>query len=125
MKICFPVKEDKGLDSVLYGHFGTAPIFIVYDTETGEFEAVENGHLDPATGKHPEGQCNPVKALNGAVVDVAVVAGIGKGAMMKLGEAGISVYQGNSLLDVKGNLDLIKEGKLILFDINKTCLHHH
>ncbi len=52
MKICFPVKEDKGLDSVLYGHFGTAPIFIVCDTETGEFEAVENGHLDPETGKH-------------------------------------------------------------------------
>lgn len=45
--------------------------------------------------------------------------------MMKLGEAGISVYQGNSLLNVKGNLDMIKEGKLILFDINKTCLHHH
>lgn len=125
MKICFPVKEDNGLESMLYGHFGTAPIFIVCDTENDSIEVVENGHLDPLTGKHPEGGCNPVKALNGAVVDVVVVAGIGKGAMGKLGDAGISVYQGNATLNIGENLKLIKDKKLILFDVNNTCLHHH
>ncbi|TQQ85340.1 diguanylate cyclase [Peptacetobacter hominis] len=125
MKVCFPVKEDKGLDSVMYNHFGTAPIFIVCDTETDEVVSVENGHLDPVTGKHPEGGCNPVKALNGAEVDVVVVAGIGKGAATKLGAAGIKVYQGNSLLTIGENFKKIKEGGLLLFDLNNSCTHHH
>jgi len=33
MKICMPVSEAKGMDSVIYGHFGSAPFFAVYDTD--------------------------------------------------------------------------------------------
>ncbi len=34
MKICFPVQENEGLGSRVYNHFGSAPMFIVVDTET-------------------------------------------------------------------------------------------
>jgi len=29
MKVCFPVKSNEGMDSTPYGHFGTAPMFVV------------------------------------------------------------------------------------------------
>ncbi len=29
MKVCFPVKSNEGMESVQYGHFGTAPMSVV------------------------------------------------------------------------------------------------
>jgi predicted Fe-Mo cluster-binding NifX family protein len=34
VKICIPVQDEKGLDLLVYGHFGSAPFFAVYDTDT-------------------------------------------------------------------------------------------
>ncbi len=31
MKICFPVEQHEGLESQVYGHFGSAPSFVVVD----------------------------------------------------------------------------------------------
>ncbi|RME41495.1 MAG: diguanylate cyclase, partial [Deltaproteobacteria bacterium] len=36
MKVCFPVNNDQGLESEVYGHFGSAPAFVVVDTESHE-----------------------------------------------------------------------------------------
>ena len=33
MKICFPVEKDEGIESQVYNHFGSAPVFIMVDTE--------------------------------------------------------------------------------------------
>lgn len=33
MKVCFAVQRDDGMDSSVYGHFGSAPAFVVVDTE--------------------------------------------------------------------------------------------
>ena len=29
MKMCFPVESDQGLESKVFGHFGSAPVFVV------------------------------------------------------------------------------------------------
>ena len=34
MKICFPVQNDNGIESAVYNHFGSAPVFVVFDTDT-------------------------------------------------------------------------------------------
>jgi len=34
MKLCIPISEDRGLDSPICGHFGSAPAFLLVDTET-------------------------------------------------------------------------------------------
>ena len=59
MKVCIPVEENKGLDSKPYGHFGSAPIFVVCDLESGEVKSLDNGDLD-----HEHGKCQPLKALS-------------------------------------------------------------
>ena len=40
MKICVPVENNKGLDSKPFGHFGSAPSFVVCDLETGDLKHI-------------------------------------------------------------------------------------
>ena len=87
MKVAIPVAEYRGLESLVYGHFGSAPIFVLVDSETMSVEAL--GNQDQA---HVHGQCSPVKALAGARPDAVVVGGIGAGAVRGLRAAGIKVY---------------------------------
>lgn len=88
MKICFPVEQDRGLESPVYNHFGSAPVFLVVDAETGALEPLANGDRH-----HAHGGCSPVKALGGALVDAVIVGGIGPGAIRGLLAKGIRVFR--------------------------------
>ena len=118
MKVAFPIQTDEGLESRVYNHFGSANTFFVVDAETGEGEAVGNADLN-----HIHGQCQPLAALNGAVVDAIVVGGIGKGALRKLLKAGIKSYRAVEG-SVAENLDLFKSGKLPEFPADYDCGGH-
>ena len=69
MKLCFPVVQDQGLDSEVYGHFGSAPYFLIVDAATGQINLVDNSDK-----VHEHGACNPAKAVAGLEVDGIVVA---------------------------------------------------
>ncbi len=118
MKICFPVKSDKGLDSEVFGHFGSAPIFVVFDTETKAVDTINNQDLG-----HVHGKCNPLKALDGNIVDAVIVGGIGGGAMNKLKKAGIKVYK-SSETKVQDNITLFENNSLSEFSKEHTCGGH-
>lgn len=118
MKVCVPVKENKGLDSVPFNHFGTAPLFLIYDSEKEELKAIQNGDLN-----HQHGMCQPMKALSGEEVDAILVGGIGAGAINKLTARGIKVYRAVNETVLK-NIELLKENELMEFSINNTCNHH-
>lgn len=123
MKVCIPIEVNKGLDSKPYGHFGSAPLFVLCDLDSGDVKSINNGDLG-----HEHGKCQPIKALEGNIVDAVVVGGIGQGAIMKLNSMGIKVYR--SAADTIGeNLELLKEDKLQQFPTNHTCSHdgcgHH
>ena len=118
MKVAFPIQTDKGLESRVYNHFGSANTFFVVDTETGAGEAVGNADLN-----HIHGQCQPLAALNGAVVDAIVVGGIGKGALRQLLKAGVKSFKAVEG-SVAENLDLFKSGKLTEFPANHDCRGH-
>lgn len=119
MKVCIPVKENKGMDSIAYNHFGTAPFFMICDTESGEVKVIENGDLN-----HAHGMCQPLKALGGEMVDVILVGGIGAGALMKLNNEKIKVYKVSDDT-VSKNIELFKENKLMEFSVNNSCNHHN
>ena len=73
MKVCFAVQKDDGVESVVYGHFGSAPAFIVVDTEAADAAVtVNNRDLN-----HVHGACNPIQAIGGLKPDAVVVGGIG------------------------------------------------
>jgi predicted Fe-Mo cluster-binding NifX family protein len=118
MKIAFPTENNKGMDSLVFGHFGSAPFFIVVDSLALTTESIPNADLH-----HQHGQCQPLAALNGRTVDAVVVGGIGAGALNKLQAAGIRVYRGVEG-SVSENLHLIQAGKLAEFDRSLTCAGH-
>lgn len=118
MKVCIPVQEDKGLESVAYNHFGSAPYFLVCDLENGTTKAINNGDLH-----HAHGMCQPLKALGGEDIDAVLAGGIGAGAIMKLNNMGIKVYrvvEGT----VSKNIELLKNNALGEFSVNDSCSHH-
>lgn len=118
MKVCFPVKSNEGVKSTPYNHFGSAPQFIIVDSEDNSVSSINNGDLG-----HEHGKCQPIKALNGVDVDAVVVAGIGQGAIIKLNSMGIKVYEA-SKGSVEDNLTLLNNGGLKEFNKNHTCDHH-
>lgn len=99
VNLCIPVTADRGLESPVSGHFGSAPIFMLVDTETRAARALSN-----ARAVHEHGACRPLDALAGSDVDAIVVGGIGAGALMKLQSAGIRVFRA-SAPTVAGCLD--------------------
>jgi predicted Fe-Mo cluster-binding NifX family protein len=119
MKIAFPVVENKGIDSDVYGHFGSAPHFIFVDLDTDTVETFENPDQD-----HEHGACNPMEALGGRKVDGVVVGGIGGGALKKLNSDGITVYRAIEGT-VGDNARLLKSGSLPVFAPDQVCGHHH
>jgi predicted Fe-Mo cluster-binding NifX family protein len=87
MNICIPVNEDQGYTSSVCAHFGSAPYFMIVDTESGACRAVPNTNQH-----HGHGMCAPLAALHGETIDGMAVGGIGMGAVNKLIAAGIQVF---------------------------------
>lgn len=123
MKICVPVENYEGLNSKPFNHFGSAPMFVVCDTESGEVSQLQNGDLG-----HEHGKCQPIKALSGTTVDCVIAGGIGQGAISKLNSMGIKVYKANGNT-IEENIAQLKENKLEEFASTHTCSHdgcsHH
>jgi predicted Fe-Mo cluster-binding NifX family protein len=88
MIVCVPTQKDKGIDSVAYGHFGSAPYFVIHDTEKGETRSRENMNQH-----HAHGSCHPMTALGNESVNAVIVGGIGQRAIEGLNLMGIKVYQ--------------------------------
>ena len=118
MKVGFAVESNEGIESKVYGHFGSAPVFLIVEKETNAVSAVHNRDL-----QHVHGACNPVRALNGNRVDAIVVGGIGAGALRKLNAMGIKVF-GAAAPSVKENLSLLNENKLRQLTDDHTCRAH-
>ena len=118
MKVCFAVQKDDGVESVVYGHFGSAPAFIVVDTDIDKAVTVDNRDLN-----HVHGACNPIQAIGGLKPDAVVVGGIGAGAITRLNAEGVKVYRA-AAETVQQNLDLLKESKLPELSVQNACAGH-
>lgn len=111
MKVCFPVIKDEGLSSCIYGHFASAPQFVLVDTDTGETSAIPNhDKTDPEAG------CNPFKALSGSRLDGVVVGGVGDNLLEMLNMMGFRVFEAQSE-SVRENVELF--GKQELPEVKK------
>lgn len=86
MRICIPVGKDHGQESVVFPHFGSAPVFLVVDTAGGSVTA----HPNPEALQR--GRCHALDVVPGAL-DAAIVGNIGEGAMERFRAKGIPVYR--------------------------------
>jgi predicted Fe-Mo cluster-binding NifX family protein len=118
MRVCIPVEERGGLDREVYGHFGSAPIFALVDTETMAATFIDNRDHG-----HVHGACSPLRALGGQRVGAVIVGGIGAGAIRGLNAAGIQVFQcrGGTVADA---VRQFREGRLPVVSIAHACGGH-
>lgn len=115
MKLAFPVEEYKELESEIYGNFGDAPGFVIYETETEEYRYIENADLN-----HTPNNCSPEKAFGDEKVEVIILSGIGPAPLKKLQTAGLQVIRAG-IGDVRENIELFKSGSLICLTVNLSC----
>ena len=77
-----------GAEAPVYAHFGSAPSFVIVDTDRGTFEIVENSGRE-----HEHGQCDPFQSLESHAVDALITGGIGPRALQLLHQRNIKVYR--------------------------------
>jgi predicted Fe-Mo cluster-binding NifX family protein len=118
MKVGFAVQVNQGLDSVVYNHFGSAPAFVIVDTELKQVSSLDN-----TNAHHVHGACNPIMALGGNTIDAMVAGGIGAGAIRKLNAMGVRVYRAGAVT-INENLALLNEDRLQEVSMNDSCREH-
>ncbi len=118
MKVCFPVQQDDGIESRVYNHFGSAPMFIVVDTASDTASTISNGNQH-----HARGACNPIMALGNQSVDAIVVGGSGAGALTRLNQMGIRVHRAQAPT-IRENLALFASQALPEYTLQACCGGH-
>lgn len=116
MKVCFS-SNGSSSDSVMDPRFGRAAYFAIADTDTMEFEIIENAAAASGGGAGiTSGQLMVDKG-----VEALVTGNVGPNAMNVLRAAEIEVYKG-SPISVKENLEKFKKG--LLDKIDTTVPEH-
>ena len=119
MRICIPTEMDSGLEAKVYGHFGSAPYFTIYDTEKDDCETVDNSNQH-----HSHSTCNPIDAIGGKDIDAVVCSGMGKRAIQKLNEDGIQAYI-TSAANVREVIEKFRANDLEKMTVENACQQHH
>ncbi len=118
MKICIPIETNKGKGSKVYGHFGSAPFFLIYDDKNNLYEVINN-----INNHHPHGMCHPMDLLKDKNISIIISGAIGFRALNMLNNAGIRVYK-TSGITVEQVLEKIKNNQLEEITIDNACAQH-
>ena len=118
MKICIPVETSSGMKSLVYGHFGSAPYFAIYDMETIGLEIMKNDDAH-----HSHGMCHPLGSLDGKSINAVICGGMGMRAIGKLNEAGIKAFRASSGT-VEDTVRQFSENKLEEITTDGACGAH-
>ncbi|MBN2378125.1 MAG: NifB/NifX family molybdenum-iron cluster-binding protein [Sedimentisphaerales bacterium] len=101
--------QGQTLDSMVDPRFGRAKYFILVDTETGEFESVDNNqNFNAAQGAGIQSGQN---VANLGVAGV-ITGNVGPKAFMTLNAAAIKVFLCPEQMTVQAAMDQLKAGKL-------------
>ena len=118
MRLCIPTETENGKSAQVYGHFGSAPFFTIYDTEKDVVEVIKNDNEH-----HAHGMCHPMSAITGKEIDAVVCGGMGARAVMNLNAGGVKAYRAiqGTVADVAGQFS---KGGLEEITIDNSCMKH-
>jgi len=118
MKICIPTETDEGKSARVYGHFGSAPYFTIYDTEKDDCQTIDNSNQH-----HIHGTCNPIDVLTSKDIDAVVCIGMGMRAIQRVNEAGIRAYKASGA-NVQEIIKEYQANKLEEITAEDACRRH-
>jgi predicted Fe-Mo cluster-binding NifX family protein len=118
MRICIPTEDKEGLNAKVFGHFGSAPYFTIYDTEKETFEIIDN-----TNAHHAHGMCHPIGVIGTSSINVVVCQGMGMRAVQKLNESNIKAYRadGETVAEI---IKKQKSNELEEITVQNACAQH-
>lgn len=127
MRLCFPVEQNLGLKSRIYYHFGSAPLYLLIDTETEDIQEL------PWLAKE-EVPCTQARFMREQQVEALVLSGVGEKALTRLVDFGIQVYEAKGVT-IADNLICLSDNRLHHYEPEQACpayrseaterTHHH
>ena len=118
MLVCIPTNGDSGMNDSLCEHFGSAPFFTLYDSDSGEIQMVKNKNAT-----HAHGTCHPMTQLTRFKIDSIICSGIGRRAIEMLKNDGVTVFQSDKKT-VGEVVEQIKNDNLTEIDPTTACKGH-
>lgn len=118
MLVCIPTGGDAGLNDKVYEHFGSAPFFTLYDTESEQVTILSNRNAH-----HDHGTCHPMNQLAHYRINCVVCGGMGRRAVEALNAEGIKIYlaEGGTVQSI---VDQLKTSTLQEIDPLRACHGH-
>lgn len=119
MKIAIPV-EEKTLNTPVCVSFGRTPLFVMFDTENGEYEFIDNS----AAASQGGAGIKAAQLLADAGADVVITIRCGENAVEVLKPAEITLYKAvdGTAYD---NIEKFKLGELSLLNDIHPGFHNH
>ncbi len=118
MLYCIPTNGNTGLDDTLCAHFGSAPYFTLYNSETEKIQVLENRN-----SHHEHGTCHPMHQLEPYEINGVICLGMGWRAITTLNQQNIRIYRAKTK-QVSDVIETIKEGTLQEMDPETACQGH-
>lgn len=119
MKVAVPV-DDKSVDSTVCQSFGRAPYFLIYDTEAGKGEFMDNGAAVSQGGAG----VRAAQAIADQEIAALLAPRCGENAAAVFQAAGIDIYRTQSK-SARENIDAYLAGDLALLEDIHPGLHNH
>ncbi|MFA7075034.1 MAG: NifB/NifX family molybdenum-iron cluster-binding protein [Endomicrobiaceae bacterium] len=119
MKIIIPT-ENKDTDTLVCASFGRAPFFMIYDTETEDFQFIDNSAANSQSGAG----IKAAQIIIDSKAEALIAYQCGQNAADVLKAGGIKIYKAQMGL-AKDNLAKYKEGKLSVLTEIHPGFHHH
>jgi cation diffusion facilitator family transporter len=110
-RIAIPILEDRGLDSPVNLHFGSAPYFAFIEVEEGQIVSLNVRENEGVTLSHKKG----IQAANLLVeekVDVVLVGSLGEGPFHVLGNSLIQIYYLSKSVEIREAVRLLNQNLL-------------
>ncbi|MFH2035047.1 MAG: NifB/NifX family molybdenum-iron cluster-binding protein [Candidatus Zixiibacteriota bacterium] len=118
MLACIPTEGNSRFEDTVYGHFGSAPFFTLYDSNEDKITVLENRNAH-----HDHGTCHPMNQLVKYKIDCVICGGMGRRAIEALNAEGVKIYMAESKA-VRETIEQLKSGKLSEIDPAKACQGH-
>ena len=109
LRLAVPSDEPGGLDAARSGHFRSSPCFTIVDVVDEVVVNVTVARMGKHQGDHG---LTPILTLGENFVDVVIVAGIGRAALLHCLQAGIRVFAGEDRPDVRSVVEAFIEAEL-------------
>jgi predicted Fe-Mo cluster-binding NifX family protein len=120
LRVAVPSDEPGGLGAARSGRFRRSPCFTIVDLVDDVVVNVRVVHNEPHPGDHG---LTPILTLGENLVDVVIVAGIGRRPLLHCLQAGIRVFQGEDRPDVRSVVDAFVDAELVPVGGDSPALH--